>query len=453
MKAIAISALSSGEGKTIFTMSLLNWLKSKGEKVRPFKIGPDYIDPQFHRKIVETDSVNLDLQLMTKDEIKSIFGMYSQDYKFSVAEGVMGFYDGLDYSTSTYDVTKALGIPTVLIVSAEASYITISAVIKGVLEYKSNNTIKAVILNKVSSEQHYKMVAEQIKSDIPDLKILGWIEKGLPQIGSRHLGLDLTELDQELLNEISTKVMSNINIFELLEIMEIQETNTSKPKAMPDAYSFHDIFEDKSLTVVKDNAFSFIYPQNIDFLETIFPNVNYISALEDDEIPENTDVVYIPGGYVETDEVAKILNKSNKFKKSLVQFSQNKLKRIFAECAGLMILGNKIETTSGDWIKGAGILPINFHIKQTITRIGYYKAINLDSLSIYRGHAFHYSTPEFIKNNKAITKWALFKKDSIKAEPGGWTNLEGNVFGTYIHSFYFNQPAIIQEFFLPKKII
>ena len=57
MKAICISAISSNQGKTLLTTALLYHFK---KSVRAYKIGPDYIDPQFHEAICSRASINLD---------------------------------------------------------------------------------------------------------------------------------------------------------------------------------------------------------------------------------------------------------------------------------------------------------------------------------------------------------------------------------------------------------
>ena len=75
----------------------------------------------------------------------------------------MGFYDGMDKGSSVYDLTKLLKIPTLLLLDASGSYITISAVLKGLKTYKQDNTIKAVVLNKVSSLSHYELIKTKLQ--------------------------------------------------------------------------------------------------------------------------------------------------------------------------------------------------------------------------------------------------------------------------------------------------
>ena len=161
MKAICVSAISSNQGKTLLTTALLHHFK---KSVRAYKIGPDYIDPQFHEIISSRASINLDTFIMNENQVKWIFNKYN-DQNISILEGVMGFYDGMDKGSSAYDVTKLLNIPTILLLDGSGSYITISAVLKGLKTYKENNTIKAVILNKLSSSMHYELIKNQIEKD------------------------------------------------------------------------------------------------------------------------------------------------------------------------------------------------------------------------------------------------------------------------------------------------
>jgi cobyrinic acid a,c-diamide synthase len=449
VKAVAITALSSGQGKTLFTISLLHWLKKHSGTVRSYKAGPDYIDTKFHESITGHPSINLDLFMMNEQELKSIYAYYAQGFKQAVIEGVMGFYDGIDYDTSTYNIAKTLNIPVIMVISAKGTYSTIIPVIKGVREYRKDNTIKGIILNNVSSEQHYRMVKKLIEQEIPEVKVIGWIEKDLPAISSRHLGLDLTELGAQKLDELSCQVMKNIDSEKLLKIMETTICLPAQsPYELENLNELRHLAHNKKITVVYDKAFSFLYPVNLDFLKSIFSNVTMVSALNDDEISIDTDVVYLPGGYVETPEVAPALESAKTFKKSMRAISENKNKLIYAECAGLMYLGDAIQTTYETNITGCRILPLDFEMKKNRTRLGYYRVIDLYDLNIYRGHAFNYSDA-IEKSKESILQWTIFKKTSAKAQSGGWTNMKKNVLGTYLHTIFFNQPELVKNYLIP----
>jgi len=200
-----ISAIASNQGKTIITTALLYYFK---DKVRPYKIGPDFIDPQFHKKVCGEWSVNLDRFMLDDEQLKWMFKTYQKDV--SILEGVMGYYDGMDRGASAYDVTKLLKVPTILVLDGSGSYITISAVLKGVKEYKKDSTIRAVILNKLSSKNHYKLIKKQIEKDFSDIVVLGWVKKDLKSLKDTHLGLDLKDLSK--IEEISKEVLEHIEL-------------------------------------------------------------------------------------------------------------------------------------------------------------------------------------------------------------------------------------------------
>lgn len=449
MKAVAISALSSGQGKTLFTTSLLYWIQKQLSPVRSYKAGPDYIDTKFHEKITGYPSINLDLFMMSPEELVSVFSYYAHGFDNVVIEGVMGFYDGIDYKTSTYDISKALNVPVILVLSAEGTYSTLIPQIKGILDYKKDNMIRGIVLNKVSSEQHYQIVKQLIDQEIPEITTLGWIQKDLSALSSRHLGLDLAELENQKLDELSHQVMKYIDTKKLQKLIDVNILSTKQNPFDNDIIaSLFDLSHNKNLTIVHDKAFSFLYPVNFDFLKELFSNVTMISALNNDEIPIDTDVVYLPGGYVETSEVAPILDKANIFKKSLRSISEYSNKLVYAECAGLMYLGNNIQTTYESTITGCNLLSLDFEMKKHRTRLGYYKVLDMSNLNIYRGHAFHYSNAIEMPNN-AFLQWSIYKNTSLKAQTGAWINLNKNVLGTYLHTMFFNQPELVRKYFLP----
>jgi cobyrinic acid a,c-diamide synthase len=418
MGAVCISAIASNHGKTLLTTALLYHFK---KSVRPFKVGPDYIDTQFHQKICNTPSINLDSFMMQKEQVKWIYNNYS-DKDISIVEGVMGFYDGMDKGCSTYEITKLLKIPTILIVDASGSYITQSAVLKGLKTYKKDNTIKGVILNKLSSYRHFKLIKKCIEKDSLDIAVLGWIKKDLQSLKHTHLGLDLQDLDK--IEKISKEVLENI------EIKKIKRLSTLAQKPKIKDYPFKKIKRSsKKLAIVKDKNFSFLYQDNIEFLKEVFSKVVFIDSTKDETIPQECDALYIPGGYVETSCAYDRIKNSHNFKRSLKNHA--KTKPIYAECAGLLYLSNRVDDK-----KMSGILKLDFEFQEKRSRLGYYYANNF-----IKGHAFHYTKPI----NPPIGVDILSKEPGGLGEFGSWQNKR--VYGTFLHTMFRNNTSILRNYF------
>lgn len=420
MRALCVSAIASNQGKTVLTMALLNHFKNS---VRPFKIGPDFIDPLFHEKISNTPSVNLDRFMMDDEQLKWMFKHYS-DKDISICEGVMGFYDGMDKGSSAYDLTKLLNIPTILILDGSSSYITISAVLKGLVTYKEDNTIKAVVLNKLSSVGHYELIKNQIEKDFDDIVVLGWIEKNIPSLSDTHLGLDLNDMGK--IDEISKEVLKHIDTAKVLEIASCFK--------MPDVkdYPFEKLDkQNKKIAIVNDENFSFLYHDNKEFLKEIFEDVVFIDSTKDEEIPKDTDIVYIVGGYVENDKNYDKVKNSKRFKESLIKHS--KTKNIYAECAGLLYLSNRVDDK-----EMSGILDLDFTLNSRFQRMGYYYSSELG----IKGHSFHYTDMIDPKNGNEI----LSKTPNGSGKIGAWS--KDKVYGTYLHTMLRNNVELIKKRFL-----
>ena len=421
--SVTISAVASNQGKTILTTALLYHFR---KSVRPYKIGPDFIDPQFHKQVSNTNSINLDSFMMNDDQVRWIYDRYNNK-KVSILEGVMGFYDGDNKGCSAYTVSKLLQIPTILVLDASGSYITISAILKGLLTYKQNNTIKAIVLNKVSSKMHYMLIKDQINKDHKDIVVLGWIEKNLTSLEDTHLGLDLKDLNK--IKQIAKDVLKYIDIKLLKKIFTKNRTKQYKSD-----YPFTKITKiDKSIAIVTDDNFSFLYHDNLVFLKEIFKEVIIVDSTKDQKIPKDINSVYICGGYVESNKAYDKIKLNDKFRKSLIKHSKDKDKKIYAECAGLLYLSNKVDDKSM-----SGILDIDFILNTRFNRLGYY--YNEKGI---KGHCFHYTKPIDIDKSNAID--ILSKSKNGIGVKGSWQNKNQNVFGTYLHTMFRNNIALIKE--------
>ncbi|MDD2887822.1 MAG: cobyrinate a,c-diamide synthase [Aliarcobacter sp.] len=417
-----MSAIASNQGKTTLTTALLYHYK---KSVRPFKIGPDFIDPLFHQKICQTPSINLDTCIMNEAQVKWLFNKYS-DKNISILEGVMGFYDGMDKNASAYDVTKLLNIPTIIVLDGSGSYITLSAIIKGLKTYQEGNTIKAVVFNHISSPSHFELIKNQVEKDFDDVVVLGWIQNRLDALDSTHLGLDLKDNKIEKLELMSKEVLKHIDLekLELIANFEAQEVET---------YPFEKVESyDKHIALVNDDNFSFLYHDNLEFLKESFSKVTVVNAINNEKIPPDADIVFIVGGYIETKEAYEKIENSNDFKNSLLTHAKEK-KAIYGECAGLLFLSNRVDDK-----KMMGLLPLDFTLGKRFYRMGYYE----NDLGI-TGHAFHYT--RLIDEDK-IGEYKLYKKNSSDGTYAAFKN--DNVFGTYLHTMLRNNFNKIKKYLL-----
>ena len=393
--------------------------------VRPFKIGPDFIDPLFHEKICQTPSVNLDTCVMNEAQVNWLFNKYS-DKNISILEGVMGFYDGMDKNSSAYDVTKLLGVPTVIVLDASGSYITLSAIIKGLKTYQEGNTIKGVVFNHVGSLSHFELIKNQVEKDFDDIEVLGWIQNRLDTLDSTHLGLDLKDNKIEKLELMSKEVLKHIDL-EKLEII-------AKFKAQKiENYPFDRVEKyDKHIAIVNDDNFSFLYHDNLEFLKESFSKVTIVNAINNEIIPNDADIVFIVGGYIETKEAYEKMENSNNFKNSLLNHAEQR-KLIYAECAGLLFLSNRVDDK-----KMMGLLDLDFTLGKRFYRMGYYE----NDLGI-TGHAFHYTR---LIDEEKVGEYKLYKKDSSDGTYAAFKN--DNVFGTYLHTMLRNNFNKIKKYLL-----
>src|SRR5512137_2911941 len=123
MKSIIIAAPHSGSGKTTVTLGIMECLKRRGLRVAPFKVGPDFIDPGYHRLVTGRPSVNLDGWMCGADYLLDTFMHHGKGADISVIEGVMGLFDGISgqlETGSTAQIAKMIGAPVILVVDARS---------------------------------------------------------------------------------------------------------------------------------------------------------------------------------------------------------------------------------------------------------------------------------------------------------------------------------------------
>ena len=448
MKKILIAGTNSGVGKTSISLGIMQALTKRNLKVQQYKVGPDYIDPSYHTFITGRYSRNLDSYMLEDEKIKCIVKNSSKDADISVVEGVMGLYDGygvdLDDCTSSY-TSKLLKMPVILVINAKAMATSAAAMVLGYKMLDRNVNIAGVITNNVKSESHYSTLKEAIEK-YTGVEVLGYFPPNKEfSLESRHLGLiPSVEMDslKAKFDNLADEIEKYINIDRIIEISETEEFDTS--------FELGDFIENnkvnnKTIAIAYDKAFNFYYRENIELFEKLGMNIEYFSPISDKKLPK-CDYVYIGGGFPEI--FAKELDENKEIRYSIMNAHINKIP-IYAECGGLMYLGEKLEDQNKDIYNMVGIFKGCSKMTSSLKRFGYcFGEAKTDTIlakkgEIIKGHEFHHSVFESeeecayymrkLKNDKVIDEWE-----------GGYS--KGNTLATYLHTHFYNNLDCIANF-------
>ena len=143
---VVIGAVSSGCGKTTVVTGLLSALRQMGIRVQSYKIGPDYIDPGYHRLASGRPSHNIDTWLLSRETMINTFINTARDAELSVIEGVMGLYDGGNNGiSSTAEIAKLLQAPVTLVVDCKSMGASAGAIPLGFKPYDPEVHLAGVI--------------------------------------------------------------------------------------------------------------------------------------------------------------------------------------------------------------------------------------------------------------------------------------------------------------------
>lgn len=356
-------------------------LTSRGLKVQPFKVGPDFIDPSYHTRICGRHSRNLDPFMMGDDGCRSTFFRASEGADIAVIEGVMGLYDGIDGGdlASTAHIARVLKAPVVLVADAKGMSRSAHALIQGFLAFDPTITIAGVIINRIGSPRHQAMIGQS--GVVP---VLGWIpRKDEISTKSRHLGLVMAH-ETESLDGIGSLMDDCCNLDELLSIAaKVPPIGlASSPGESPSSARAR-------IGIALDEAFCFYYQDNFDCLRHQGADLLFFSPLKD-SLPD-VDGLYLGGGYPELHLPAL---EAAGCTRDLKKASDDGLP-VYGECGGLMYLTREIQADKS--YRMAGILPGSAKMTGRIQGLGYVKgtATGVSPLLVpgqtFIGHEFHYS--------------------------------------------------------------
>jgi cobyrinic acid a,c-diamide synthase len=435
---IMLAAVSSGSGKTLITCGILQALVNRGLNVASFKCGPDYIDPMFHSRVIGTRSRNVDTFFTDDDVTRYLFARTAELSDISVIEGVMGYYDGLGgkkMDGSSYDVSCRLSTPVILIVNCKGAALSAVPVVKGFKEFHGE-MIRGVILNNMP-ESIYNDVKEMIEDEV-DVEVLGYVPNVKELVlESRHLGLvlpnEIVSL-KEKLNSLADVLENTLDIDSMINIAK---------KASDIVYDTPEIktfTERVRIGVARDDAFCFIYEDNIELLERIGAEVVYFSPMKDRRIPDGVKGIILPGGYPELH--AEALSRNKEMLEDIRTRIDNGLP-CMAECGGFMYLHEEMEDAHGNIVKMAGVIKGRSSNTKKLSRFGYISVRAKDSPILgngeVRGHEFHYWDSTDPGNDCVATR----PSNNVQYE---CMHCSGNLAAGYPHLYYYSCPKVPYNF-------
>lgn len=421
-----IAAPKSGSGKTMITCALLQLLKDSEKNVSSYKCGPDYIDPMFHKKVLDVPSKNLDTFFTDEKTTVQLFLDKRADGDFAVLEGVMGLYDGLGgiyEQGSSYHLAKVTQTPIILVVDAKGMGKSVLALIAGFLQYDTQHLIKGVLLNRMS-KGYYDIIKPLIEKEL-SVKVVGYFpEQKDIGLSSRHLGLvmpdELSDIKKQL-NETADRLKKTIDMDLFIDIAEAADeigdsgcADKDKRKTLKNAelMRLQDQNNTVNIAVAMDEAFCFYYEDNLRMLEKCGAQLQYFSPLHDTSLPEDCDAMLLGGGYPElyAKELSKNVSMLNAIKKAFRAGMPT-----VAECGGFMYLHTYIrnicddndEKNNADTQNKAdiqndmnksqlvGALACGCHFKGKLVRFGYIELAEKHSNFLapnekIKAHEFHY---------------------------------------------------------------
>jgi cobyrinic acid a,c-diamide synthase len=393
--ACLIAAPCSGSGKTLLSLCLAALARRRGETLQPFKVGPDYLDPQLLAAVAGRPCRNLDPILCGESWLERSFLWHGARADRVLVEGVMGLFDGRGSGSegSSAAVACQLDLPVVLVVEASRQAGSLAALVRGFRDHGPPRVrLAGVVLNRVGSGRHRQLLAEALASiAVPLLGVLP--HHPALALPSRHLGLlpaaELADLGerQRIWADLAE---SHLDLETLWPLLAPPASTFATPDPIRSLLAEGDSAPRVPVALAGDAALHFRYPETAELLAAAGLDPIPWSPLADRPLPAGCAAVVLPGGYPELH--APRLGQCRRSLGSLAAAAARGMPLV-AECGGLLLLGTSLADGEGQCHPMAGVLP--FHGARGELSLGYRLASGArDGLLVragetYPGHEFH----------------------------------------------------------------
>ena len=420
------------------TLGLLRALRRRRCAVQPFKCGPDYIDPAFHEVAAGRPSFTLDSWAMGDGLIATLATEASAGADISIAEGVMGLFDGAAApgqcgTGATADLAALLGWPVVLVLDVAGQTETAAAVALGCARYRDGVNVAGVILNRVASQRHFSLIASAF--DRAEMRVFGAILRddrlALPE---RHLGLvqagEIMAIEDRM-DALADVIDAAIDLDAIRQSAQPARVATEIPGGQSDPPRPQLQPPGQRIALAQDRAFSFIYPHLLRQWRLAGAEIIPFSPLADEAPDAAADAVWLPGGYPELH--AGALASAHGFQRGLHELARHSIP-IHGECGGYMVLGRGLEDADGNRHEMTGLLGLETSFSKRKLHLGYRRARLRAACPLgaagteVLGHEFHYASTVSVSGDPLVDC-----RDAAGAEVPEQGVRRGSITGTFFH--------------------
>jgi len=411
------------------TAALARHHVTHGRSVQVFKTGPDFLDPMILERASGRPVYQLDLWMGGEEHCRRLLYDAAANADLILVEGVMGLYDG---TPSSADLARLFGIPVLAVIDAEAMAQTFGAVAYGLAHYSPPLPFHGVLANRVAGPGHAGLAKQGMPAG---LRFLGGISRQAAfELPDRHLGLvqaaEVADLEQRL-----SAVASALDGTEAADMPP--EVELSAPAADAGAQTPERPLAGVRIGVARDQAFSFLYPANLDLLRAMGAELVFFSPLTATALPP-VDSIFLPGGYPEL-HLERL--SGNRELAAALRRHVEAGRPAYAECGGMLYLLESMTDHAGKRATLAGVLPGHAIMHTRLQSLGYHTA-PLPGGNV-RGHTFHHSTVATPLTPAAHTERAqsnaageaIYRRERLVA--------------TYFHGYFPSNPRAAAQLFKP----
>lgn len=460
MNGFLIAAPQSGSGKTTVSLAIMTALVRRGMTVAPFKCGPDFIDPGYHRFVTGQPSINLDGWMCGEEFVRRTFlsRMATLSNKsgeaVAVIEGVMGLFDGIGASSregSSAQIAAITGAPVVLVVNARGMAASAAALVKGFAGFDPQVRLAGIIFNNVGSDSHAALLKEALADHCPDVFCFGCIPRNESLvIPSRHLGLvtaDDNPLSDTFIGDLADMAERCLDLDRLAGLgfdsaKRADSTQLADSECGPESRAEPLV----RIAVARDQAFCFMYEDNLRLLQEAGAELAFFSPISDAALPAGIRGIYLPGGYPElyTGQLAE-----NGGMKTSIRDAVAADMPVYAECGGFVYLTEGMEASENQEAADfAGVFPVRCRMLPRRKALGY-RVVELTENVLtgatgtaIRGHEFHYSEIGIMPDE--VERCYRVSRQGVTLQAEGFRIR--NCLASYIHLHFGSNPGIAGTF-------